>query len=44
MIMFKECLQKGIIKLDPNQELGPHDDKPSWYNEIKFYEYHKVNS
>jgi len=32
-IMFKDYIQKVLIKHDPKQELGPHDDKSSWYNE-----------
>jgi len=40
--MFKDCLQNGLITPDPQRELGPNDEKPSWYNEQAFYKYHKV--
>lgn len=40
--MFKCCLQDGLIKPDPKKDLVPHNDKPLWYNKVKFYEYHKV--
>ena len=34
--------KKELIKPDPKHELGLHDDKPSWYSESDFYEYHNV--
>lgn len=37
VIMFKDFLQKGLIKLDLKQEIGPHDDKTSWYNDVDFF-------
>ena len=42
--IFEECLEKGLIKQIQGKEYEPDDEKPHWYKENQFCQYHQLKS